>query len=597
MIRFGITAKTRRGSFGMEKRAIIAIVLSMLILIFYQRLFVKQEPQRREEPKEVESIEPIARGREMTGGRGEEQAGREGEGFVSGRTGGEERKSGRDVRVETRLYSATFSSYGGRLKSWRLHHYMNVIEYGRFVRWFQATEKKVKGLFGFGGKTLAAGKPEPVELVTTDALTNLPLAIEIEEKGRTVNIGPMDVDSDSILLGGNVREGTLLFQGSSSGGLEVSRGYRFFDDEYRVAMEVRIKNRGERQREVRVALVWFERMMESRSRAFAGPVAMVNGKVEEIKAKKFKNPKEPLLLPSDIQWFGSSMAEGNVEDEKMRKPFFVSLIVPKENEGLNLKIGMKDEKVMYSRAVSSARSIPGGGEAVYSYELYLGPKVIPLLKELNVGAEEIVRYGWFTPVAKILLYFVNLTHKVTKNYGVDIIIISVLLKILFWPLTKKSYVSMKEMQKVQPEMAMLREKFKDDKARLNREMMDLYKRRKVNPLGGCLPMVVQIPIFIALYWGLMGSIELRHAPFIFWIKDLSYRDPIYISPILMGASMVWQQKMTPTMGDPRQAKMMMLMPIVFTFLFLGFPSGLVVYWLVSNVLTIGQQYLTNKMLK
>jgi len=156
---------------------------------------------------------------------------------------------------------------------------------------------------------------------------------------------------------------------------------------------------------------------------------------------------------------------------------------------------------------------------------------------------------------------------------------------------------MKEMQKVQPEMAMLREKYKDDKTRLNREMMDLYKRRKVNPLGGCLPMVVQIPIFFALYWALMGSIELRHAPFILWIQDLSYRDPIYISPILMGASMVWQQKMTPAVGDPRQAKMMMIMPIVFTFLFLSFPAGLVIYWLVTNILTIGQQYLINKMRK
>lgn len=156
---------------------------------------------------------------------------------------------------------------------------------------------------------------------------------------------------------------------------------------------------------------------------------------------------------------------------------------------------------------------------------------------------------------------------------------------------------MKEMQKVQPEMAMLREKYKGDKARLNREMMDLYKRRKVNPLGGCLPMVVQIPIFFALYWALMGSIELRHAPFIFWIRDLSYRDPIYISPILMGASMLWQQKMTPTAGDPRQAKMMMFMPIIFTFLFLTFPAGLVIYWLVTNMLTIGQQYLINRMAK
>jgi len=596
MIRFGETGKKpSRDHYSMEKRAIIAIVLSMLVLIFYQRLFVKQQPERKEERKEIERIGPepsVPEVSEKKVGREayERAEGRREEQLVAQKGREEEGKTARDVTVETRLY----------LKSWRLNHYMNVIEYGPFVRWFQATEKKVKGLFGFGGKTVAAGKPEPVELVTTETGKNLPLTIEIADEVGNVHFAPMDVDTDSIFLGGNVREGTLLFGGSSPGGLDVSREYRFFDDEYRVDMKVRIKNRRAESRKVKVALVWFERMMESRARAFAGPVAMVNGGVEEIKQKEITKKVEKgeeVLVSGDIAWFGSSMAEGNVEDEKMRKPFFLSLIVPKENEGLNLKIGIKDEKVMYSRAVSPARSIPGGGEAIYSYELYLGPKVIGLLKELNVGAEKVVRYGWFTPVAKILLYFVNLTHKVTKNYGVDIVIISILLKILFWPLTKKSYVSMKEMQKVQPEMAMLRERYKDDKARLNREMMDLYKRRKVNPLGGCLPMVVQIPIFIALYWGLMGSIELRHAPFIFWIKDLSYRDPIYVSPILMGASMLWQQKMTPTMGDPRQAKMMMFMPIIFTFLFLGFPSGLVVYWLVSNVLTIGQQYLTNKMLK
>ena len=594
----------------MEKRAILAIVLSILVLIFYQKLFIKEQPEKQGERKQRERIEPIPSApkvpeKKVRGESYEGAAGREGEGFVSKRAEEEEGKELRDVAVETRLYSATFSSYGGRLKSWRLHHYKNRIENGPFVRWFQETERKVKGLFGFGGKAPLEGKPEPVELVTTEELVNLPLAIEVEDEGGNVNFAPMDVDGDSIFLGGNVREGTLLFRGSPAEGLELSRGYRFFDDTYRVDMEVRIKNRGERPRKVRVGLVWFEMMMESGSRAFSGPVAMVDGKVEEIKKKKFKNPKEPLFLSGDIPWFGSSMSEKNVE-EKMRKPFFLSLIVPKEKEGINLKekeeiklkIGMKkDEKLMYSRAVFPARSIPGGGEAVYSYEIYLGPKVITLLKELNVAAEEVVSYGWFDPIAKILLRFVNLTHKVTNNYGVDIIIISILLKILFWPLTKKSYVSMKEMQKVQPEMAMLREKYKGDKARLNREMMDLYKRRKVNPLGGCLPMLVQIPIFFALYWALMGSIELRHAPFILWINDLSYRDPIYVSPLLMGASMVWQQKMTPTMGDPRQAKMMMFMPIIFTFIFLSFPSGLVIYWLVTNILTIGQQYIINKTLK
>ncbi len=590
----------------MEKRAVIAIVLSILVLVLYQKFFIKEPPRKREEKKAVERMEPLPPEPEVSemaapGKVREGEVARERERFVAEKVTDERGKRFRDVTVETGLYSAMFSNYGGRLKSWRLKDYKNHVEYGKFIRWFQETENKVRKLLPFLGQTpIPEGKPEPVELVTAEDLVNLPLAIEVYEGKGRVDFGPMDVDREGSALGGHMREGALLFRGSSPGGVEVSRKYRFSDDTYRVDMEVRIKNQGERVREVSVALVWFEMMMESRSRAFSGPVVMVDGKVEEIKKKeikkKFKKGEE-VLVSGDIQWFGSSMAEGNVKDEGMRKPFFLSLIVPKENEGVRLGIGMKDEKLMYSRVVHPARSIPEGEEAVYTYQFYLGPKVIDFLKELNVGAGKVVRYGWFTPIAKILLHFIRFTHKLTNNYGVDIVIISILLKIIFWPLTKKSYVSMKEMQKVQPEMAMLREKYKDDKARLNKEMMDLYKRRKVNPLGGCLPMVVQIPIFFALYWALMGSIELRHAPFILWIQDLSYRDPIYVSPILMGASMVWQQKMTPATGDPRQAKMMMIMPIVFTFLFLSFPSGLVIYWLVTNILTIGQQYLINKVRK
>jgi len=585
----------------MEKRAIIAIVLSILVLVLYQKFFLREPPREREEKKAVERIEPLPPESKVSekaapGKPYEGAVGREGEKLVTREVPDEKGKGLRDVTVETGLYSATFSTYGGRLKSWRLNRYKNRVEHGRFVRWFQETENKVRKLLPFLGQTpIPEGRPEPVELVATEELVDLPLAIEVYDEKGTIDFTPMDVDREGISLGGHTREGALLFRGSSPGGLELSRRYRFSDDTYRVDMEVRIKSRGGRPREIRIALVWFGMMLETGSRAFSGPVAMVDGDIQEIKQKKFK--KEELLLSGDIQWFGSSMGEKNVQDPKMRKPFFAFLIVPKENEGIKLGIGMKDEKVVYSRVVHPARSILEGEEAVYTYQLYLGPKVIELLKELNVGAEEVVRFGWFTPIAKILLHFIRFTHKVTKNYGVDIVIISILLKIIFWPLTKKSYTSMKEMQKVQPEMAMLREKYKDDKTRLNREMMDLYKRRKVNPLGGCLPMVVQIPIFFALYWALMGSIELRHAPFILWIQDLSYRDPIYISPILMGASMVWQQKMTPAVGDPRQAKMMMIMPIVFTFLFLSFPAGLVIYWLVTNILTIGQQYLINKMRK
>ncbi|MGQ9654108.1 MAG: Vpu, partial [Thermodesulfobacteriota bacterium] len=209
----------------------------------------------------------------------------------------------------------------------------------------------------------------------------------------------------------------------------------------------------------------------------------------------------------------------------------------------------------------------------------------------------------------ILLRFVN---GYTHNYGIAVIVLTIIIKLLFWPLTHKSYSSMKELQRVQPRIKQIRERFKDNKEELNREMMLLYRTHKVNPLGGCLPMVVQIPVFFALYKALMDSIELRHAPFILWVKDLSAPDyllrlPPGVSlfgiegigplPLLMGATMLIQQKMTPTTGDPTQAKIMMLMPIFFTFLFISFPSGLVLYWLFNNVLSIVQQIYINSRLE
>jgi YidC/Oxa1 family membrane protein insertase len=193
-----------------------------------------------------------------------------------------------------------------------------------------------------------------------------------------------------------------------------------------------------------------------------------------------------------------------------------------------------------------------------------------------------------------LLWALNFLHNYIANYGVAIIILTLLIKIIFWPLGNLSYKSMKEMQNLQPKLAEMREKYKTDQAKLSQETMALYKTHKVNPLGGCLPMIIQIPIFFGLYKALLYSIELRHSPLFWWIQDLSAKDPYYITPIIMGATQFIQQKMTPTMGDPMQAKIMLLMPIVFTFFFLNFPSGLVIYWLFNNVLSIGQQYYINK---
>jgi len=210
-------------------------------------------------------------------------------------------------------------------------------------------------------------------------------------------------------------------------------------------------------------------------------------------------------------------------------------------------------------------------------------------------------------IAKPLLLFLNFIYNYIPNYGVAIILITVIIKILFWPLAHKSAKSMKTLQKIQPKLAKLKEKYGDDKERLNKELIQLYKTYNVNPMGGCLPMLLQIPVFFALYKVLLQSIEIRHAPFALWITDLSAPDRLMIPGVelpwingipvltlLMGASMYLQQRLTPTVGDPTQAMMMRFLPLVFTFMFINFPSGLVLYWFVNNILSIIQQYYINK---
>ncbi len=226
--------------------------------------------------------------------------------------------------------------------------------------------------------------------------------------------------------------------------------------------------------------------------------------------------------------------------------------------------------------------------------LYAGPKEYDRLKLLNAGLEHIIDFGWFAFVAMPLFWVLKFFYSFLGNYGWAIIILTIITRIPFIPLLHKSQQSMKKMQKIQPMMAELKEKYKNDSAKMQKETMALYKKYKVNPIGGCLPMFLQIPVFIALYNVLLRAIELRGAPFIFWITDLAAKDPYYILPVVMGGTMVLQQKMTPSAMDPKQAKMMMLMPVIFTFMFLSFASGLVLYWLVNNILGIAQQYVANK---
>jgi len=284
----------------------------------------------------------------------------------------------------------------------------------------------------------------------------------------------------------------------------------------------------------------------------------------------------------DIKWFSFG------------GEYFTALLIPPPSKEITLSIKGTEKYLLKADVTTPPISIPPGEKVNAPYQIYLGPKDENLLKRLGVGAEKLVDFGWFTIIAKPLLWFLKVTNKITNNFGIDIIILSILIKIIFIPLTQISMKSMKEMQKVQPEMTRLKEQYKNDKARLQQEIMLLYKRRKINPMSGCLPMAIQIPVFIALYNALQNTIEMRHAPFFLWIRDLAAKDPIYITPLIMGATMVLQQKMTPTATDPTQAKMMLLMPVMFTFLFLNFPSGLVIYWLVNNVLSIAHQYYMNK---
>jgi YidC/Oxa1 family membrane protein insertase len=249
--------------------------------------------------------------------------------------------------------------------------------------------------------------------------------------------------------------------------------------------------------------------------------------------------------------------------------------------------------------------------AAQRYTVFAGPKEISILEAVGRGIEKSIDFGYFALVSKPLLYVLHFSHRFTGSYGLDIILLTVLIKLLMAPLTHKSFTSMKQMQRLAPQMEKLKERYQDDKEKLNREIMELYRRNGVNPLGGCLPMALQFPVFIGLYNALSTPIELRHAPFL-WIKDLSQPDwkslplavpgwwpaflpaGIPILTILMGASMFVQQWMTPSAGDPNQRKLMLMMPLIFTFMFVTFPAGLTIYWLVNNILSIAQQYWINR---
>jgi YidC/Oxa1 family membrane protein insertase len=278
--------------------------------------------------------------------------------------------------------------------------------------------------------------------------------------------------------------------------------------------------------------------------------------------------------------------------------YFVSAWVPQDKTPREFYMRKLDTSNVYQAGVIvPVAEIAPGSKGETTVSLFAGPQEQAAMKKVAPGLELVVDYGWLTMVAAPIFWALQAIHGVVGNWGWAIVVLTVLIKAAFFPLSAASYKSMAKMRVLTPRLMQLKERFGDDKARLNQEMMKLYQTEKVNPLGGCLPILVQIPVFIALYWVLLGAVEMRDAPWILWIQDLASPDPYYILPVIMILSMIIQMRLNPTPPDPIQAKVMMAMPFVFGVMFLWFPAGLVLYWVVNNILSIAQQWQINRMIE
>ena len=281
----------------------------------------------------------------------------------------------------------------------------------------------------------------------------------------------------------------------------------------------------------------------------------------------------------------------------MIQHYFLSAWIPSAEQSHTFSARVTRSGFNIAGFTSPAMVLDPGQSGTVGAGFYAGPKDQYRLKEISPYLDLSVDYGWLWWIAQPLFWLLTKIYALVGNWGVAIILLTVLIKAAFFKLSATSYKSMANMRRVQPQMVDIREQFADDKQKQSQAMMELYRKEKINPMGGCLPILVQMPVFIGLYWMLMESVELRHAPFILWIKDLSVMDPYFVLPLMMGASMYFMQKLNPPPPDPMQAKIMQWLPVMFTFFFLWFPAGLVLYWVVNNLLSMAQQYVITRQIE
>ncbi len=455
------------------------------------------------------------------------------------------------VDVETDLYRATFTTRGAALTSWELTRYRSTSD----------SEAAVQ-LVRQGGKFA-----EPLIITTDDATVT-------KELGQ----GIYHVRRDFTTIDQDHPTGHLTFSyDNPETGIRLEKRMTFHAASYVVDMEViptGVPGSVKVELGTNFGVVdWGEGFIGS-----VGAASLVDDKVEK------STPESEAERKGAVKWAA------------LQDKYFIAALMPKVSSSVLVK--NQGDKL-----VSSAVRMPIDASGVpLHFQLFAGPKEYDTLTSLQIGLEDTIDFGWFLfgswdtvrAVAKPIFYVLRSINEYTHNYGLTIILLTVGIKVLFIPLQYKSYKSMKQMQGIQPKVAALQEKFKDDRERLNKELIKVYRDNKVNPVGGCLPMVLQMPVFVALFNILYMTIDLRQAPLGLWITDLSVQDPYYILPVVMGVSMFVMQKIQPTTMDPNQAKIMLMLPVFMTFLFINFPAGLVLYWLTNNVLSIVQQFVTDR---
>ena len=547
----------------MDKRVIVFLVLSLAIILGFD-LLLKQMGWMPEPPPAQDAAvpSPSSGEREPTpapvtgkdsGSTGSSVPIKSGQKSNAPASDVSLPSSEQTVTVETDLIRVELSNRGGVIRSWELKRYHT-----------------------------APPEVKPVQLVYQGGKFKGPLSITVANADidKTIRESLYTVEKDFTTLDAAHPVGhvTMQFHDSATH-LGVEKRLTFHHGSYVVDVSFAIEGVTESYDIVlgtNFGIVeWGDGFI-----GLIGSASQVDNKIEK------ETPEKELERKGTVQWVA------------LQDKYFLSVLMPKEGAAALAKT--EDQKIV-SAGVRMAAS---GAASSVALQLYAGPKEYDTLRSLGIGLEDMIDFGWFIygswtivkSVAKPIFYVLRFIHDYVGNYGITIILLTVAIKLLFVPLQYKSYKSMKMMRVIQPKIKEVQEKYKGDRDRLNKELMKLYREQKVNPLGGFLPMFLQMPVFVALFNVLYMSIDLRQAPFMLWVSDLSIQDPYYVLPVIMGVTMFIQQKITPTTMDPAQAKIMLVLPIGMTFLFVNFPAGLVLYWLTNNTLTITQQLVTDRFL-